>query len=189
MNEQRIKEGLKDMLAYIGEDPNREGLKETPDRIVRSWNEVFSGYSQDPADLFTTFDTEGYDQMVLLRSVEFFSMCEHHVLPFSGFACVAYIPDSRVIGISKLARLVDIYARRLQIQERMGEQITDALMKYLQPKGAACIIEAQHLCMRMRGCSKQQSVMVTSSLRGAFKKDLDTRTELMRLMQSDRGGV
>jgi len=182
----RIENYLKDILSFIGEDPNREGLLETPNRIIKSWNELFSGYKQDPKELLTTFDTEGYDQMIVLRSIEFFSMCEHHVLPFFGHACVAYIPKDRVIGVSKLARLVDIYAKRLQIQERMGEQITNALMEYLDPKGAACIIEAQHLCMRMRGCSKQESVMVTSSLKGAFKEDLSTRTELMRLMRSSR---
>ncbi len=169
-----------DLLNYIGEDPNREGLKETPDRILRAWDELFSGYKKDPSDVLTTFGTDGYDQMVLSRDIELYSMCEHHMLPFFGKAHVAYIPGRVVIGISKLARLVDIFARRLQIQERIGEQVTNSLMEYLRPKGAACVIEAQHLCMMMRGCNKQNSTMVTSSLKGVFldAQDKDKQQEM-----------
>jgi len=170
-------------LEYIGEDPNREGLRDTPRRIVRAWGELFRGYSQDPSDVLTTFDGEGYDQIILLKDIEIYSMCEHHMLPFFGKAHVAYIPDKRIIGISKLARLVDIYARRLQIQERIGEQVTTALMEYLHPVGAACVIEATHLCMRMRGIEKQRSVMITSSMKGAFFEDSKTRSELMMLIK------
>jgi GTP cyclohydrolase I len=170
-------------LQYIGEDPEREGLQDTPNRVVRSWDEIFAGYQQDPADILTTFDSDGYDQIVLLEDIELYSMCEHHMLPFYGRAHVAYIPDGRVVGISKLARLVDIYARRLQIQERIGEEVTSALMEHLQPKAAACIIEAQHLCMLMRGCTKQNTVMKTSSLRGAFLDDGRAREELMDLLK------
>lgn len=170
------------MLTALGEDVTREGLVETPRRIIKSWQELYKGYTQDPKDILTTFASDGYDQIVLLKDIELYSMCEHHMLPFIGKAHVAYIPNGRVIGISKLARLVDIYARRLQIQERIGEQVTDALMTYLQPLGAACIIEAQHTCMKMRGVQKQNSVMVTSSLKGAFRHNAETRAELLKLL-------
>jgi len=133
----------------------------------------------------TTFSADGYDQIILLKDIELYSMCEHHMLPFFGKAHVAYIPhpDKKIVGISKLARLVDIYARRLQIQERIGEQVTSALMKYLEPQGAACIIEAVHMCMRMRGVAKQQSIMCTSSLKGAFFTSAGARIELMSLIK------
>lgn len=180
---EKIQQTIVDQLQYIGEDPHREGLLETPNRIVRAWGELFSGYQKDPADLLTTFATDGYDQMVVLKDIEFFSMCEHHILPFFGKAHVAYIPGGKVIGISKLARLVDIYARRLQIQERLGEQVTTALMDYLQPQGAACIIEAVHMCMRMRGCAKQHSTMITSSLKGDFLHQGEARAELLQLIK------
>jgi len=184
------------LLRYIGEDfkqmnPDelpltREGLVETPKRIVNSWREIFSGYGKDPADLMKTFDGDGHDQIVVLKDIELYSMCEHHMLPFVGKAHVAYVPDKRVLGVSKLARLVDLFARRLQIQERLGDQVVDALMQHLQPRGAACIIEAVHYCMRMRGVSKQHSTMITSSLRGVFReKDtngLAARNELMQLI-------
>ncbi len=176
------KHTVKQTLQLIGEDPEREGLKDTPKRVVKMWSEIYSGYDKNPADILTTFSSDGYDQIVLLRDIEMYSMCEHHMLPFIGKAHVAYIPNDRVIGISKLARLVDIYARRLQIQERIGEQVTDALMEYLQPKAAACIIEADHLCMKMRGVGKQHSTMVTSSLRGVFLEKPEARQELMQLI-------
>lgn len=171
-------------LQYIGENPNRDGLLNTPKRIVSSWKELFSGYKQEPKEIFTTFEAGTYNQIVLLKDIEVFSMCEHHILPFYGKAHIGYIPKNKVIGISKLARLVDIYARRLQIQERIGEQVTEALMAHLEPIGAACVIEAVHLCMRMRGCSKQHSTMVTSSLRGEFLKEPSARAELMQLIKS-----
>lgn len=173
---------VKDYLLAIGEKPEREGLKDTPRRVVKSWNEIYSGYSRTPADVLTTFSADGYDQIVLLKDIEMFSMCEHHMLPFFGKAHVAYIPGDKIIGISKLARLVDIFSRRLQIQERIGEQVTSALMTYLQPKGAACIIEAAHMCMRMRGVGKQESTMVTSSLKGVFMEKQAAREELMALI-------
>ncbi len=181
--EDSIHQNIIRQLQFIGEDPNREGLKDTPDRIVRSWRELYKGYTTNPEDLFRTFDADGYDQIVLLKDIEVYSMCEHHMLPFFGKAHVAYIPDGRVIGISKLARLVDCFARRLQIQERIGEQVTDVLMRYLRPHGAACIIEAVHMCMRMRGCSKQNSTMVTSSLKGVFLENASARQELMSLIK------
>jgi GTP cyclohydrolase I len=172
------------ILQHLGEDPNREGLKGTPQRVVKSWKEIYGGYGINPASIFTTFsDVEGYSQIVLLKDIEFFSTCEHHMLSFYGKAHVAYLPKGKVIGISKLARLVDIFARRLQIQERIGEQVTNALMEHLKPEGAACIIEASHMCMRMRGCNKQNSIMKTSSLKGVFLKDATVRSELMQLIK------
>lgn len=173
---------IKDQLQSIGENPDREGLQDTPKRVVQSWNELYAGYQQDPSELLRTFSTDGYDQMVLLKGSEFFSMCEHHILPFYGTAHVAYIPNNRVVGISKLARLLDIYCRRLQIQERICEQVTKALMDHLQPAGAACILEGVHMCMRMRGCSKRNSTMITSSLKGDFLKESSARMELFQLI-------
>jgi len=178
-----VQDSIIRQLEYIGEDPNREGLRETPNRIVKAWGEIFAGYQEDPADLLTTFDAGGYDQIVVSKNIELYSMCEHHMLPFFGRAHIAYIPDKRVVGISKLSRLLEVYARRLQIQERLGEQVVNALMKHLKPKGAACIIKAQHLCMMMRGVEKQNSVMVTSSLRGAFLDEPATRAELFSLVK------
>ena len=140
---------ISQQIKIIGDDPLREGLIETPRRVLKAYGEIFAGYKQSPADVFTTFESDGYDEIVLLKDFEFYSTCEHHILPFFGKAHVAYIPNGRIVGISKLARLFDIYAKRLQIQERIGEQVTDALMNYLNPKGAACIIEATHLCMKM----------------------------------------
>lgn len=183
MKKTDIKTNLTEQIKYIGENPAREGLKDTPNRIVKSWNEIYAGYKQIPADMLTTFDADGYDQIILLKDIELYSMCEHHMLPFFGKAHVAYIPGKRIVGISKLARLVDMYARRLQIQERIGEQVTQALSDFVGCRGAACIIEATHMCMRMRGVSKQNSVMITSSLRGAFFSSSAARMELMGLIK------
>jgi len=176
-------QNIANQISYIGDDPRREGLEETPERIIRAWSEIFSGYHKDPADIFKTFSAGGYDEIVLLKDVELFSTCEHHMLPFYGKAHIAYIPDGKVIGISKLARLLDIYAKRLQIQERIGQQVVGDLMTFLRPKGAACIIEATHLCMRMRGVEKQNSIMTTSSVAGAFYNDHRARYELMNLIK------
>lgn len=180
MNKEEL---IAQQLLLLGENPNREGLIDTPKRVIKSWNEIYSGYSKEPKDVLTVFSADGYDQIVLLKDIELYSMCEHHMLPFFGKAHVAYLPDKKVIGISKLARLVDIYARRLQIQERIGEQVTTALMEYLQPKGAACIIEATHMCMRMRGVNKQNSVMITSSIKGIFLEDTSAKSELMQMIK------
>lgn len=178
-----IQEILKQQLEHIGEDPSREGLLETPKRIAKSWEHIFSGYNQNVEDLITVFDSDGYDEIVLLKDIEMYSMCEHHMLPFFGKAHIAYIPDKKVIGVSKLARILEVYSRRMQIQERIGEQVTEALMAYLKPKAAACIIEAQHLCMLMRGVQKQNSIMVTSSVKGAFYNKPEARKELMDLIK------
>jgi GTP cyclohydrolase I len=179
---------IRAMLLQIGEDPDRSGLRETPARVIRSWAEIFGGYHIDPASVFKIFDEDGYNELVLMRNIEFYSFCEHHMLPFFGKAHVAYLAsDDRVIGASKLARLVDIYARRLQTQERLCKQITDALMEHLRPRGAGCVIEGAHMCMRCRGVNKQHSEMVTSSLRGRFLEDTDAgraaRAELMGLIK------
>lgn len=175
---------VKAQLEYIGENPNREGLIETPRRVVKSWAEIYSGYGKDPKDILTVFSSDGYDQIVLLDNIEMYSMCEHHLLPFFGVAHVAYIPGEKVIGISKLARLVDMYARRAQIQERIGDQVTTALMEILKPRAAACVIEATHMCMRMRGVGKQNSVMVTSSMKGLFSSNASAKEELMQLIRN-----
>lgn len=161
-------DNVRRILEYIGEDPHREGLKETPDRVVRSYSEIFGGYGQDPGSVLKTFEDDTCDEMVILRDIEFYSVCEHHMQPFFGRAHISYIPNGRVVGISKLARLLEVFSRRLQIQERLCEQITGALMENLKPKGAACVLEAQHFCMVCRGVGKQNSKMITSSLKGAF---------------------
>lgn len=183
MSFQTIEDAVRFILTAIGEDQNREGLIETPSRVTRSYKELFSGYEKDPASVFKHFNADGCDQMVLLKDIEIFSTCEHHMLPFFGKAHIAYIPNDRVIGVSKLARLADIFARRLQIQERIGEQVTSALMEHLQPKGAACVIEAQHFCMKARGVGKQHSVMITSSLKGCFLEEDSTRAEFFNLIK------
>lgn len=182
MNKNMI-EIIRRQLEYIGENPDREGLIDTPRRIVKMWKEIYAGYSMKVEDILTTFSADGYDQIILLKDIEFYSMCEHHNIPFYGKVHVAYLPGEKIVGISKLARLVDMYSKRVQIQERIGEQVTDALMKYLQPKGAACIIEASHLCMKMRGVEKQNSIMVTSSMKGEFLNNESLKQELLNLIK------
>lgn len=179
---------VRHILELLGEDPNREGLRETPARVVRSWSELYGGYGQDPQDILKTFEEGACDEMVLLRDVEFYSTCEHHMLPFFGRAHIAYLPNRKVVGVSKLARLLEIFARRLQIQERLGQQITTALDAALHPMGSACILEAQHFCMTSRGVAKQNSVMVTSSLTGAFREEAETRQELFAILGGFRRG-
>lgn len=175
---------LREILIAIGENPAREGLVETPSRIYSSWSEIYSGYNQDPRTILgKTFDSDGYDQMVLLKNIELYSMCEHHNLPFSGKAHIAYMPDKRVVGISKLARLVDCFARRMQIQERLTEEVANTIDEVLHPKGVMVIIEAQHMCMTMRGVGKQNSVMVTSAVRGLFKQDNSIKAEFLQLVK------
>lgn len=179
-------DNVRRILQYIGEDPKRPGLLETPDRVVKSYTELFSGYKADEASVFKTFD-EPCDEMVVIRDVEFCSTCEHHMLPFIGRAHIAYVPDRKVIGASKLPRLLEVYARRLQIQERIGQQVTAAMDKHLRPKGSACILEAKHLCMTCRGVNKQHSVMNTASLTGVFRGDAAARQELYQLIRGNNG--
>ena len=171
------------LLKELGENPEREGLKKTPERVTRAWRFLLRGYEQDPKAMISgaIFEEEN-QEMVLLKEVDFYSMCEHHLMPFFGKAHVAYIPDHRIVGLSKLARLVDIYARRLQVQERLTRQVAETLQETLQPQGVAVVMEAEHLCMQMRGVEKQNSVAVTSCMLGAFKDNLATRSELLNLI-------
>ncbi len=185
-NREEAKKGVEAILKYIGENIEREGLRETSERVVKSWDRMFGGYLQDPKEIFTTFEEDNvipHDQIILLKDIEFYSTCEHHLLPFVGKAHVAYIPSNKVVGISKLARVVEIYARRLQIQERVGNQVTSSLMENLNAKAAGCIIESKHFCMTCRGVEKQNSVMVTSSMRGLFNTNIQIRTELLNLIK------
>jgi len=172
-------------LKVIGEDPTREGLRDTPRRVTESWKELFSGYKQNPKDLFTCFEEDGIEGLIYLKNIEFHSFCEHHWLPFFGQASIGYLPNGKVIGISKLARLLDVFSHRLQIQERIAEQVTNCLMDELQPLGAACVIEAKHLCIACRGVKKQHSVMGYSSMKGIFlensHKGNAARNEFIRL--------
>ena len=182
-------EAVRTLLAYIeGEDAvDREGLLDTPKRVVESWSEIFAGYKMDASDLLqATFNAEGYDGIVLLRDIEFTSTCEHHLQPFRGRAHVAYIPVERIVGISKLARILELHARRLQNQERITQGIADDLERELQPLGAAVIIEAAHGCMQCRGVAKQQAVMTTSAMRGVFFDRPEARADLMQLIQQPK---
>lgn len=179
------KELVREILRRVGDDPNREGLQQTPERIVRSWKEIYGGYAQRAEDvLITQFQAEQYDEMVLLRDIEFFSTCEHHMLPFHGKAHIAYLPNEKIVGLSKLARLTEVYARRLQVQERLTYQIATELQRVLKPKGVAVMIQAMHQCMCSRGIRKRGSKMVTSCLLGAFKENLASRTEFLALVKS-----
>lgn len=183
-NEAPAEDAVIRLIEFIGEDSKREGLVETPKRVIKAYEYLFSGYKQNPSDFVKTFGEEAKcDEMVLLKDIEIYSMCEHHMLPFWGKAHIAYIPNERVIGVSKLARIADMYSRRLQIQERLVDQITTCLMDELKPKGAACVIEAAHFCMRMRGVQKQNSTMITSSLKGVFLDKQEVRQEFMNLIK------
>ena len=176
---------VKTLLEYLEGDATREGLGRTPERVIDSFDEIFAGYNQDAAEVLdSTFNGEGYNGIVLLRDIEFHSTCEHHLQPFKGRAHVAYIPTDRIVGISKLARIVDLHARRLQNQERITKGVADDLENNLNPLGAAVIIEAAHGCMQCRGVMKQNSVMTTSAMRGVFFEKSDARTELMQLIRS-----
>jgi GTP cyclohydrolase I len=186
VNLKRIEKAVREILAAVGENPEREGLKETPRRVARMYAEVFTGIGQDPKRVFKIFKNEAHEEMVLLREIPFQSMCEHHLLPFIGKAHVAYIPvKGRLSGLSKLARLVDILACRPQVQERLTGQIADTIMEVLQPRGAMVIIEAEHLCMTMRGAKKPGSTMVTSAVRGIFESNEVTRKEALALIQQN----
>jgi GTP cyclohydrolase I len=173
---------IRQELALVGEDPAREGLLKTPERVAKSMLWMTQGYKQDVKHIIgDAIFTETHNNMVLVRDIELYSMCEHHMLPFFGKAHIAYIPDGRIVGLSKLARVVDVFARRLQVQERMTEEIAQALTDVLQPKGVGVVIEAAHLCMMMRGVQKQNSKTVTSAVRGSFRDDSMTRNEFLRL--------
>jgi GTP cyclohydrolase I len=183
----RIEKAVREILLAVGEDPDREGLLKTPNRVARAYGELLAGLQDDPKRHLKTVFTENYDEVVLLRDIEFHSLCEHHLLPFTGFAHVAYLPAGKVVGLSKLARLVEGYARRPQVQERLTGQIADALMEALNPAGAACVIEATHTCMTIRGARKHGSIMVTSALRGVFKDNPSSRSEMLSLIYGTNG--
>lgn len=174
---------IEKMLEAMGEDPKREGLLDTPSRVVKSWDTLFSGYGQIPQEILVRrFSSENYNQMIVLRDIELFSTCEHHLLPFYGKAHIAYIPNGHVVGLSKLARLTECFARRLQIQERLTQQIADALMEFVGCLGAGVIIEAKHMCMLARGVQKQNSVMTTSAIRGVFQEE-KVKEEFLKLIR------
>ncbi len=178
-----LEDAVRTLLAEIGEEPSREGLARTPERVRRMYDELTAGYHVDPDALINdACFTVDYDEMVVVRDIEFFSLCEHHLLPFIGKAHVGYLPKGRVVGLSKIPRIVDMYAQRLQVQERLTVQVADFLMDRLEPKGVACVVEATHLCTMMRGVKKQEATMVTSSMTGTFRRDARTRAEFMGLI-------
>ena len=180
-----VAKAVHDLLVAIGEDPERDGLRDTPERVARAYREIFAGMWVEPDDVLTTTFDLGHDEMVLVKDIEVRSMCEHHLVPFAGVAHVAYIPSpsGRITGLSKLARLVDVYARRPQVQERMTTQIADALMRILEPRGVIVVVECEHLCMSMRGIRKPGSRTITSAVRGQLR-DPTTRAEAMSLISS-----
>ncbi len=185
-DEARIKAAVVELLSAIGDDPAREGLIETPRRIAEMYGEIFDGLFNDPKEHLKVVFAVQHDELVILRNIPFYSMCEHHFLPFHGEAHVGYIPDGRVVGISKLARVVEGFAKRPQIQEQLTSQIAEAIMEVLKPDGVAVVIEAEHLCMTMRGVKKPGSRMVTSAMRGDFKQSAVTRAEFLSLVQGSR---
>ena len=178
-----MEDAVRKILREIGEDPSREGLLKTPERVARALRELTRGYDQDPSKVINgALFTEEYSEMIIMKDIDFFSLCEHHILPFFGKAHIAYLPRGKIVGISKIPRLVDIYARRLQVQERMTTQIANLLMDRLEPDGVAVVVEAEHLCMRMRGVEKQNSFVVTSAMLGVFRDRQATRDEFMTLI-------
>ena len=186
-NKNNIKELTKKLLLEIGEDPNREGLLKTPHRVAKAWDYLSKWYKQDILTLINNaVFKEEYDQMVLVKDIEFYSMCEHHLLPFFGYAHIAYIPDGKIIGLSKIPRILDMFARRLQVQERMTQEVADMLNETLNPKGVAVILEAQHMCMQMRGVEKKNSYMSTSAMHGIFRDDDKTRKEFLDIIKLEK---
>ncbi len=178
----KIEQAILSIIEAVGEDPAREGLAGTPNRVARMYKELFAGLNEDPASYLEVHFTEQYDEMVVLRDIPFYSVCEHHLMPFMGKAHVAYLPDGKVVGLSKLARVVDAFARRPQVQERLTGQIANLLMEKLQARGVGVIIEAAHTCMTIRGVRKPGAVMVTSAMKGLFRTNLATRNEAINLM-------
>lgn len=184
MNQEKIQSLILELLNEIepGAKENlREGLQETPKRVAKAYASLFSGYSMDPKEILTVFDGENYDEMIVVKDIEFYSHCEHHMLPFFGKAHIGYIPSKKIVGLSKLPRIVDIFSRRLQNQERITQQIADCVMELLHPKGVGVVLEAKHLCMMVRGVEKQNSFVRTSSMRGIFRERDNTRAEFLEL--------
>ena len=186
-NKENIKTITTQLLKEIGEDPTREGLQKTPERVAKAWEFLSRGYKQDIKKIINgAVFKEKYDQMVAVKDIEFYSMCEHHLLPFFGVAHIAYIPNGKIIGLSKIPRILDMFARRLQVQERMTQEVASMLNETLQPKGVAVIIEAQHMCMQMRGVEKKNSYMSTSEMLGIFREDDKTRKEFLDIVKLQR---
>lgn len=183
IDQERIQAAVREIIAAIGENPEREGLLETPRRIAQMYADLFAGLYEDPRAVLATGFEESHKEMVVLKNIPFYSLCEHHFLPFHGQAHVGYVPEGRIVGVSKIARAIDILARRPQMQERLTSQIADAIMDGLQPDGAAVVIEAEHLCLSMRGAQKPGTVMVTSAIRGGFRRRGVTRSEFLSLVQ------
>jgi GTP cyclohydrolase I len=179
---------VRQILNHIGEDPTREGLARTPARVVQAYEFLTRGYRQDPKDAINgaLFTEEDYQEMILCRDLDFYSLCEHHLLPFNGKAHVAYLPNRHIVGLSKIARMVEIFARRLQVQERMTTQIAHTIMEEIKPLGVAVVLEAEHLCMRMRGIEKQNSYVTTSAMLGRFRTHVETRQEFMNLLRNGK---
>jgi GTP cyclohydrolase I len=183
----RFEEAVKTILELIGEDPEREGLVKTPERVYKAFLHLTSGYEKDPKEILgEALFSSSNDEMVLVRDIEFYSLCEHHLLPIIGRVHVGYIPNGKVVGLSKIPRMVEVFARRLQIQEQMTEQIADALMETVKPKGVAVVVQARHMCMEMRGVEKICSTTISSALRGIFKENLKTREEFFSLVTSSQ---
>jgi GTP cyclohydrolase IA len=179
---------VREILRAIGEDPGREGLTKTPERVGRALSFLTKGYQEDPGEILNSaLFTEEYSEMIVLKDLDFFSLCEHHLLPFFGKAHIAYIPAHKILGLSKIARLAEVFARRLQVQERLTTQIATALMEAVDPQGVGVVVEAEHLCMRMRGVEKQNSIVVTSAMLGTFRSKIETREEFMGLIRSRNG--
>jgi len=183
LNQNKVEEIINDLLIQIGEDPQREGLLKTPERVAAAYEFLTRGYNQNIDDVMNeAIFTEKYDEMVIVKNIDFYSMCEHHMLPFYGKVHVAYIPSGKIIGLSKIPRIVDVFARRLQVQERMTQQIADTINKYIQPAGVAVVSESFHMCMMMRGVEKQNSSATASAMHGIFKDDSKTRNEFINLI-------
>ena len=189
-NIKRMESSVRDILKEIGEDPDRQGLEKTPHRVAKMYKEITRGYKQSAEELINEahFDVD-YDEMVVVTNIDFYSLCEHHMLPFFGVAHVGYIPEGKVVGLSKIPRIVDMFSRRLQVQENMTQQIANVLNEHLQPDGVGVVIEGYHMCMMMRGVQKQKAKMITSALIGSFKEDSKTRTEFLELIRSERQNV
>jgi len=186
--DQDFENAVKTMMLHVGEDPSREGLLETPKRVRKAYEFIYGGYKEDPKEILTkALFTSSNDEMVLIKDIEFYSTCEHHLLPIIGQVHVAYIPDGKVVGLSKIPRVVNVFARRMQIQEQLTEQIADAIMDTIAPKGVAVVVQARHMCMEMRGVEKINSTTTSSALRGLFKKDEKTRSEFFSLINSPTG--
>jgi GTP cyclohydrolase IA len=184
----KVEDAIRVILRRIGEDPDREGLRLTPGRVAKAYEFLTSGYAKDPKEAINgaLFAEEDYQEMILCKDLDFYSLCEHHMLPFMGRAHIAYLPKRKIVGLSKLARLVEIYARRLQVQERMTTQIAQTLMSEIDPLGVAVVLEAEHLCMRMRGVEKQNSYVTTSAMLGVFRTNTETRQEFMQLLRNSK---